>query len=130
MPSASGSVASLARTVCRLLHRRRNNDSLKSAGAAAISFLLLSSGQGDISLAFFPGAQRRGLATRLPTPRMPPAVHHCSDNDLVRQHAKVDAVRESSDDGPPCFAVDSGEGQRVGRDALYPLVDRVGELNA
>src|SRR5207245_838367 len=42
----------------------------------------------------------------------------------------VDAVRESSDDGPACFAVDGGEGQRVGRDALYCLVYRVGELDA
>jgi hypothetical protein len=61
---------------------------------------------------------------------MSPAVHHSSDDDLVRQEPKVDAVRESSDDGPAGFAVDSGEGQRIGPDALNRLVDRVGELNA
>ena len=57
-------------------------------------------------------------------------MHHRGDDDLVRQKAEVDAVRESSDDGPACFAVDSGEGQRIGRDALYCLIYRVGELAA
>ena len=56
---------------------------------------------------------------------MSPPVHHGGDDDLARQDAKVDAVRESSDYGPAGFAKDSGEGQRIGRDALYCLIYRV-----
>lgn len=77
-------------------------------------------------------AVRQGvrLGTRLPTAGMSPAVDHSGDDDLVPQDAKVNAVRESSDDGAACFAVNSRKGQRIGRNAFDHIVDRGGELNA
>ena len=55
------------------------------------------------------------LLAPLPTPRMPPAMRHRSDDDLVLEHAEVDAVRKSSDDGTARLAVDDREGERIGR---------------